>query len=260
MGTFGIVVSVIVILGVVGLLINRKAVATMFGAGRAQLGKLGRAAGDAGPLATFQQTVDDSADSIRRAKEGMTKAVALVNSVERQVNTGRTTQARLSARVQNALNEGNQAKATEYAAQLAECESHLKEDEAQLAHHKESYENFVSEVKRQQAKVTTAQREATNLGVRLEMSKANKEFHDFESTFKASNGALAGLDEKREAVLRKIDQNNAYQQVDKDVGGSTSSGYEEDDAEVDRKLAGDKVLKRFQKEEQAPFSNSSNKA
>jgi phage shock protein A len=223
----------------------------MLSALRAQWGKAGRAAKGADPLANYQQTVDDAAEQVKNAKTGMTRAVALINSVERQVVSGKKEKARLEARIQIALDEGNQDKAQHYALQLGDCEKNLKENEGQLTQHKEAYQGFVNDVKRQQTRVEDAQRQATNLGVRLEMSKANREFHEFQAGFTTSNGALSKLDKEREAVEQQIDTNNAYQQVEKDVGGNK---YDETDDEVDRKLAAAEVLKRFQK----PVDSASN--
>jgi phage shock protein A len=249
-GVVGIIALVVVVL----LLINHKAVLNMFGALRAQVGKAGRAVGGADPLANYQQGIDDAADSVKRAKQGMTRAVALISSVERQVNSGKQEKARLEARIQRALGEENQAKAQEYAAQLADCETHLAANEDQLNHHKEAYDGFVADVKRQQEKVATYQREASGLGIQLEMSKANREFNEFRQSFTVNTGALNGLAAQREAVMQQIDQNNAYGKVEKDVGGGST--YEEDDAEIDRKIKADEILKRFQPQKPAAPANS----
>src|SRR5499427_5834868 len=249
-GVVGIIALVVVVL----LLINHKAVLNMFGAGRAQLGKLGRAVGGADPLANYQQGIDDAADSVKKAKLGMTRAVALISSVERQVNSGRQEKARLEARIQRALGEENNAKAQEYAAQLGDCETHLKANEDQLQHHKDAYDGFVADVKRQQEKVTTAQREAASLGVQLELSKANREFNQFRESFSVNTGALNGLAQEREAVLQQIDQNNAYGKVERDVG--SGSQYEEEDADIDRKIKADEILNRFQKDKPAETTST----
>jgi phage shock protein A len=232
------------------LALNYRAVMNMFGVGRAQLGKLGRAVGEIDPLATYQQGIDDAAESVRKAKAGMTRAVALIASVERQVNSGRQEKARLEARIRRAVADGDTAKSQEYALQLGDCETHLKTNEEQLEHHKDAYDEFVAEVKRQQEKVATYEREAHGLGIQLEMSRANKEFNEFRQSFSVNTGSLNGLAAQREAVLRQIDANNAYSKVEKDVGGG--SRYEEEDADIDRKIKAEEILKRFEKPADAP--------
>ena len=256
MGTFWTIILILGVLVVIALLVNRRAVMSMFGAGRAQLGKIGRAVGGADPLANYQQRIDDAAEAVKNAKTGMTRAVSLISSVERQVNGGRQEKARLEARIQRALADNNNAKAQEYAAQLGDCETHLKANEDQLQHHKDAYDGFVADVKRQQEKVTTAQREAASLGVQLELSKANREFNQFRESFSVNTGALNGLAQEREAVLQQIDQNNAYGKVERDVG--SGSQYEEEDADIDRKIKADEILKRFQKDKPAAETTSTN--
>jgi phage shock protein A len=247
MSTLEIGLIVVVVLLAGAWLLNRQAVKDLFGAGRTALGDAGRAARNANPLGNYQQMIDDATGAVVKAKQGMQRAVALIKSVERQVTSGQQEKARLEARIQKAQADNDLAKARDYALQLATCEQHLSENEAQLKNHKEAYDGFVNDVKHQQEKITQYQREGESLGVRLEMSKANKEFNEFRQSFTTQNGALkGGLEAQREAVLRQIDQNNAAGQVDKDVGGGVTS-HEEEDAEIDRQIKADEILKRFQK-------------
>jgi len=68
--------------------VNRQALAKIFGAGRAQAGKLGRIVEEADPLAMLNQAVDDGVTSIQNAKKGLENYRTLILSVQRQVENG----------------------------------------------------------------------------------------------------------------------------------------------------------------------------
>lgn len=233
--TVGVVVLILAVL-------NRKALGNVFNALRAQVGKAGRAAANADPLANYQQAIDDAVESVKKAKQGMQRGVALISSVERQVTSGTAEVNRLTIRVQKAVNDGDENRSREYAAALADAERNLKANEEQLKAHRGQYDDFVTQVKVQQEKIARYQREAQALGVQLQLSEANKEFAEFSRSFNVNTTSFDGLSAQREAVLRKIDENNAAGKVDKDVGGVGA-----DDDVFERQADADEVLKRFKK-------------
>lgn len=237
--------TVLLTVGVVLLflaVLNRKALGNVFDALRAQVGKAGRAAANADPLANYQQAIDDAVENVKKAKQGMQRGMSLINSVERQVNSGTAEVNRLTIRVQKAVDSNDENRAREYAAALAEAERNLKANQEQLKSHAGQYNDFVAQVKTQQDKIVRCQREAQALGVQLQLSEANKEFTDFSRNFNVNATSFDGLSAQREAVLRKIDENNAAGRVEKDVGGVNA-----DDDIFERQADADEVLKRFKK-------------
>ena len=236
----GVVAFVFLVLAVV----NRRAVGDFVNWLRAQVGKGGRALRNMDPLANYQQSIDDAVEAVKRAKQGMARAVALIKSVERQVDSGKAEVNRLNVRIQRAVDDGATVQQREYALLLADSEKNLKTNEEQLKSHQDAYNDFVTEVRQQQDKIVRYQREAESLGVRLEMSQANKEFNEFRQSFSVNNGSLNGLSVQREAVLKQIDTNNACSQVEKDVGGTN---YKEEDEAIDRQIEADEILKRFKR-------------
>ena len=158
--------------------------ARIFGAGRAQVGKLGRMAEEADPLALLNQAVEDGVTSIQNSKKGLENYRALILSVQRQVESGEKERARLESRIQAALASGDPNQTAEESAMvLADVERHLAANREQLARHMEIYENFARQVELGQAKVAEARLKAARLGFELEQSKREKEMAKFATDF-----------------------------------------------------------------------------
>ena len=82
-------------------MINHRAVARNIWRGRAQVGKLGRMAEEADPLALLNQAVDDGVTSIQNSKKGLENYRALILSVQRQVESGEKEKTRLESRIRS---------------------------------------------------------------------------------------------------------------------------------------------------------------
>ena len=243
--TTALVVGGLVVLALV--LVNRQAVLRLFGAGRAQVGKLGRAAEEADPLALLNQAVDDGVTNIQNAQRGLETSKSLVRSVERQVESGRKEKLRLGNRIQNVLNSGDPNNtAKEYALQLAEVEKQLTVNEEQLTKHKEAYENWAKQVELGRKKVVEARQKAQRLGVELEMSKREKEMAAFANNFHFDPNELnQGMARAEELIQRQIDDNRAAGDVARDM--SKAAVAEAADEELDRQAEADAILNRFKK-------------
>jgi phage shock protein A len=228
-------------------MINHRAVARMFGAGRAQVGKLGHMAEEADPLALLNQAVDDGVTSIQNSKRGLENYRALILSVQRQVENGEKEKARLEARIQAAVSCGdpNQT-AQESAMVLADVERHLAANRDQLAKHMEIYENFARQVELGQAKVAEARLKAARLGLALEQSKREKEMAKFANDFSFDpRGFNDGLARAEELINRKIDANRAVGEVAADMSKQTLLDADAD--ETERQAAAAAILERFKR-------------
>jgi phage shock protein A len=240
---FYLLLALVVLLAI----INFPALARMFGAGRAQVGKLGRMVEEADPLALLNQAVEDGVSSIQNAKKGLENYRALILSVQRQVESGEKEKARLESRIQAALNAGDpNHNADEYALVLADVEQHLKANRDQLAKHKETYENFAKQVELGQEKVVEARLKATRLGLELEHSKREKEMAKFANNFSFDPNELNdGLARAEELINKKIDANRAVGEVAADMSKQQLALTSDDDLE--RKIAAAQILERFRK-------------
>jgi phage shock protein A len=227
------------------LIINSRAMAKIFGAGRAQVGKLGRMAEEADPLALLNQAVEDGVTSIQNSKKGLENYRALILSVQRQVESGEKERARLESRIQAALGSGDPNQTAEESAMvLADVERHLTANCEQLSRHMEIYENFAHQVELGQAKVAEARLKAARLGLELEQSRREKEMAKFASDFSFDpQGFHSDLARAEELINRKIDANRAVGEVAADMSKQTLINADADEAE--RKAAAAEILSRF---------------
>lgn len=231
---------------VIMTLINHRAIAKILGAGRAQVGKVGRMAEEADPLAMLNQSVEDGVASIQSSKKGLENYRALILSVQRQVESGEKEKPRLEERIQKALTAGETATAKEFALVLADVEQNLTANREQLARHLEIYENFAKQVEIGQAKVAEARLKAARLGLELEQSKREKEMAKFAAEISFDpRGLNSGLARAEELINRKIDANRAVGDVAADL--SKSSFIQAVGEEVDRNVAAAEILERLKR-------------
>jgi len=212
----GILTGLVVVLGLV-LFLNFNAFKRLFGVGKAQAGKLARAAEALDPVAMYKDKIEEATDNLRTAKESLVMVKGLIASVERQVNEGKTEIARLDARIKLALTENNEARAAEYVQQIQNTKEQLKQNEAQLTTHNLSYQSFLKQVQAAQTKIMGAKREAEKLGTQLEISKVEAEIGEINQRFSSKADPLDEALKFKSDIQKQIDQNKARGQVFTDV-------------------------------------------
>ena len=211
-----IITGIVVVLGLI-LIFNIRAFKQLFGVGKAQAGKLARAAEQIDPVAMYREKIEEATDNLRTAKDSLVRVKGLIASVERQVSDGKTEIARLDARIKLALQEGNEGRAAEYVQQLQTAKENLKQNEAQLVAHNGSYQAFLKQVQSAQSKIIGAKRDAEKLGTQLEISKVEAEISDINQRFSAKADPLDEATRYRDGIQKQIDQNRAKGQVSNDV-------------------------------------------
>lgn len=239
----GVAALVLLVLG------GRKTFGRFFNAGRAQVGKAGRAVEEADPLAMYQQLVDDGVTEIQNAKTGLEQARGLVRSVERQVESGEKEVARLTNRIKAAMDAGDpNGTANDNALALAEAEKQLEENKKQLEKHKGSYTGYAKMVETGQKRVLEARKKAQSLGVALQMSEREKELSKFAESFSFDPNKLnSGLARAEELINQKIDANKAAGDVAADMNKQALADAADD--ELERQAAAKAILERFKKPE-----------
>ena len=239
-----IVTGIVVVLGVI-LMFNLRAFKTLFGVGKAQAGKLARAAEGLDPVAMYKEKIEEATDNLRTAKESLVRVKGLIASVERQVNDGKSEIARLDARIKLALTDNNEAKAAEYVTQLQSAKTQLKQNEEQLATHNSSYQAFLKQVQSAQAKIINAKREAEKLGTQLEISKVEAEIGDINQRFSSKADPLDEALKYKEGIQKQIDQNKARGQVLADV--NTDLGEEDKEEAKIKDMEAKALLDEYKK-------------
>lgn len=239
---FGIGIAVVIVV----LLFNVRAFKQLFGVGKAQAGKLARAAEAMDPVAMYQEKIDEAADNLRQAKESLVRVKGLIASVERQVSDGKKEAARLDARIKLALQENNEVKAAEYVQQIQNTKAQLTQNEAQLAAHNSSYQAFLKQVQAAQTRIINAKREAEKLGTDLEISKVEAEIGDINQRFSAAANPLDEAQQFKGDIQKRIDQNRARNQVSLDV----NSDLTQEDAEEAKvkEMEAKAILEQYKKD------------
>jgi phage shock protein A len=212
--------------------------------GAAQTHKLQKKLDDADPLAMLNQAVDDGVASIQNAKIGLDNYRVLIQSVQRQVESGEKEKSRLEARIRELLESGDPHRhAQEYAMMLADVEENIAANRQQLEQHKATYENFARQVEAGQARVLAARQKATLLGLELEQSRREREMARFARDFSFDpNGLNSDLARAEERIYQQIDANRAVGHVADDL---TKPVVELPDEEKDRQSAAEKIIERL---------------
>jgi phage shock protein A len=232
------------------LVFNMRAFKQLLGVGKAQAGKLARAAEELDPVAMYREKIEEATDNLRAAKEGLVRVKGLIASVERQVAEGKKEVARLDARIKLAIQENNDVKAAEYVQQLQNAKQQLIQNEQQLVTHNTSYQAFLKQVQAAQGKILTAKREAEKLGTALEISKVEAEIGEINQRFSSSADPLDEAKKFKDDIQKKIDQNRAKTQVSFDVNSDLAE-EEAEEAKV-RDLEAKSILEQYKKEMQPP--------
>jgi phage shock protein A len=230
------------------LVFNMRAFKQLLGVGKAQAGKLARAAEELDPVAMYREKIEEATENLRNAKDGLVRVKGLIASVERQVAEGKKEVARLDARIKLAIQENNDVKAAEYVQQLQSTKQQLILNELQLVTHNTSYQAFLKQVQAAQGKILTAKREAEKLGTALEISKVEAEIGEINQRFSSSADPLDEAKKFKDDIQKRIDQNRAKTQVSFDV----NSDLVEEEAEEAklRDLEAKSILEQYKKEMQ----------
>jgi len=239
-----IITGVVVVLALV-FIFNLRAFKQLFGVGKAQAGKLARAAENLDPVAMYREKIEEATDNLRTAKESLVRVKGLTASVKRQVDDGKTEIARLDARIKLALQDGNESRAAEYVQQIQSAKENLKQNEEQLVAHNNSYQAFLKQVQTAQTKIIGAKRDAEKLGTQLEISKVEAEISDINQRFSQKADPLDDATKYREGIQKQIDQNKARGQVANDVN-SDLAVEEAEDAKL-REMETKSILDEYKK-------------
>jgi len=238
----GVVIGILCLV----LIFNIRAFKQLFGVGRAQAGKLARAAEALDPVAMYREKIEQATENLRVAKESLVRVKGLVATVERQVATDKAEIKKLDARIKLALQENDEAKAAEYVLQLQSAKESLKQNEEQLAIHTTSYQAFLKQVRSSQAKILNARKEAEKLGAQLEIAKAEAEISTINQRFSPNADPLDEAVKFKQDIQKQIDHNRAQGQVGIDMNSDLAK---EDEEEAKVKAAeAQAILEQYKKE------------
>lgn len=225
MNTLLIVLGVMVVSGIMIYFISRSSGSRLFQAGRAQLGKVGRFAIEADPIAVLQDRRDQAAETLTDAIKIQSDCRGHIESHKRQVISGQQETSRLDAKIRSALNVRDEDKAAQYAMQLEREKEHLSANEKQLSQLQGAYDSNMKKIKAAQSAISTIDDDARRLKVDLKFSKVEKELGEMMSKVQVGVD-MGSVNEAKEEARRQIDRNRGAALVQAELGSNHISEIE----------------------------------
>jgi phage shock protein A len=171
------------------------------------------------PVAAFRLKVDEATERIKKGQANLAVFKGHVNRLERQFQEDDKQVKLAQVCVDIALKGGNDAAAQEADLTLQRAEATRTQTSGQLDSFNKQYQQQVSAIKNSRNQIVAAQSEAEQLGVRLEMSKANKDAAALASEFSDDiQNPLSDISAIRNEINNQIDGNNAVADVNVDLG------------------------------------------
>lgn len=218
--TFWIIVAIAV---GIGIILGRKNIARLFSAGRAQGGRIARAAQVADPIAMYQQKIDAATDKLQSAQKGVEQFKGLIRRVGRQVADGEERVEKLTTRCEYFAGKDMDNELGEEAMRLEEAEADLVENRSQLEQYNARYEEQLKDMQQARRDILEAKEKAKSLNAKLELSKAEKACADLNSELGVDglSDPLDGLGAAEAAIQSRIDQNRASADVSSDLNADS---------------------------------------
>lgn len=215
--------------------------------GGAQADKGAEAILNADPLGVLKTQISNAAENGKQANSVVEAAAKQLISLENQIADGLKEQQRLTNRIESVLAKGDPNKnAPKYAADLARVEENLGINQEQKELAQQQYDDNLKLVERFEREIQEARKDATDLGLQLQQSEAEKNLHQMSASLKnkLNVGDLAAA---RQRVKEQINSNKGSAKAARDLNRVGLA--EEEDEELERTVAADAVLARFQKKD-----------
>ena len=203
----------------------------------AQMNKIANYFWTADPVAHLQYEYDKAVDQMKDGREGLEKYRALVERVNRQVETNQSHVAKLEAQVKAYLKAGERETAAKFALELQKAKKELEENESQLKLHETAYGNNVTKIEHLKRKIQKYDAE-------LKMSRAEAELAKLATQFNFD--VTTDFGQIEDVIHDKIDLNRAKVRVAADLSGEGLDKIKSEQA-VEKSMADD-ALRQFEVE------------
>lgn len=214
----------------------------LFSAVRGQLNKIANFFFEADPIAVMQLEVDQATERLKEGRKGLEIYRGLVESVARQVASGKANAGQLEAQIKAHLKAGNRDMASQLAVQLQKVQTELAANEAQVEQHETAYQNNLLKIQKANKDIVKVREKILKYDAELRMSAAEAEIASISESFDMNVTTDFGQIES--VIQRQIDQNRGRTRVATDM---SSKGVEAIKAEaaVERAMAED-ILTKFE--------------
>ena len=214
----------------------------IFAALRAQLNKIANIFFESDPIAVMQLEVDQATERLKEGRKGLEMYRGLVESVARQVTTGKANAAQLEAQIKAHLKAGNRDVASQLALQLQKTQTELANNQGQLEMHETAYQNNLLKIQKANNDILKVREKIQKYHAELKMSAAEAEIAQLSESFEMNVTTDFGQIEN--VIQRQIDTNRGKARVAADM---SSKGIETIKAEeaADKAMAED-ILSKYE--------------
>ena len=193
-----------------------------FRALRAQLNKIANIFFEADPIAVMQLEVDQATERLKEGRKGLEMYRGLVETVARQVATGKSNISQLESQIKAHLKAGNRDVAGQLAIQLQKAQSELANNEQQLQTHEQAYQNNLLKIQKANKDIVKVKDKIRQYHAELKMSAAEAEIAQISESFDMN--VTTNFGEIEHVIQQKIDNNRGRARVAADMA---SKGVED---------------------------------
>jgi hypothetical protein len=214
MGTIGFVVVVALLLAGFLLVLNRKAVSTLWFNLRSAFGGSARAVDQANAKNNMAQAVADAQEEIHNHAVKLKHSQGMIESLTRENNEANSEVARLTAQVQSRAKEVNNNTSDEVlldlAGKLTKAKTRAATSAKNLKDQCELHNMVLEQVQTKVAEAAELEEEAERMGQQLDLSSSRADLAEVGINFEKSGvgGKLAAAKKYKEDIQRQIDANN----------------------------------------------------
>lgn len=199
----------------------------MFRAIRAQFNKLANLFFESDPIAVMQLEVDQATERLKEGRKGLELYRGLVETVARQVTSGKANALQLEAQIKAHLKAGNRDVAGQLAMQLQKVQTEGTQNEGQLNMHETAYQNNLLKIQKANKDLIKVREKIQRYHAELKMSAAEAEIAQISESFDMDVTTDFGQIEN--VIQRQIDTNRGRARVAVDL---SSKGVEAIKAEA----------------------------
>ncbi|MEX2283750.1 MAG: PspA/IM30 family protein [Gemmatimonadota bacterium] len=192
-----------------------------FRAFRAQLNKVANLFFEADPIAVMQLEVDQATEGLKEGRKGLELYRGLVETVNRQVASGKANATQLESQIKAHLKAGNRDMAAQLALQLQKTQTELAANEQQLQMHEQAYQNNLLKIQKANKDIVKVREKIQRYNAELKMSAAEAEIAKLAESFEMN--VTTNFGEIESVIQRKIDANRGRARVAADM---SSKGIE----------------------------------
>lgn len=215
-----------------------------FAAIRAQLNKIANIFFESDPIAVMQLEVDQATERLKEGRKGLELYRGLVETVARQVTSGRSNATQLEAQIKAHLKAGQRDMAGQLAVQLQKTQTELANNQKQLEMHENAYQNNLLKIQKANKDIVKVRDKIRQYDAELKMSAAEAEIAQISESFDMNMTTDFGQIES--VIQKQIDTNRGKARVAVDMSAKGIAEIKAEEA-VEKAMAED-LLSKFEQQ------------